>query len=519
MSIADHSRVATLVDKPRRLPIRLEMRYLRHILRLVFALEALGLVSLAIFTLRLSTKATAAAHLHLGKHSVLELFCFIALLAVLAALAAFRMGRGDPLGRWSVLAISIFNLLLFPVGTVVAAAGIFYFIRSPERDPVPPRKHQPIVGDGTTKWSGTVFMIAQMFWGIFILSSIHRWTITRRMPQIHSEALFWITLASAVYGSILFHEFGHLVLGDIVRFRLIGFGVGPLSWAYAGGRWRAQVRYDKLFGGHSAMVPRTPGNIRERAMILTLGGPLASLLLGAVGAILLFLIPGPAWPAAIGQTVALATGFAFGDFLFNLLPMATEAQYSDGARLWQMYRRGPWCDFHCANHYMGLSQATPLRPRDWPREMVVRAAEFGAQLPEPAGPFAMAYVHFLDCGDWELALSWLEKARGVARAGSKLAHALTVDRAFIEAFHRHDGSQAQRLFDQAPVREDSTDYWRAAATVKAAQGDLAGASVTWNKAWDMAQKRPPTGIYDMDREQLRRVGTWLEGLREQPLSA
>ncbi len=493
------------------------MRALRYILRLIFALEALGFLSLAFLTLRQSK--VIAPRLHLGQHSIQEVFCFISLLSLLAAMAAWRLERGDPLGRWSLLAASIFNLLLFPVGTMVAAAGIFYFVRNPTIGLKPERKHQPIQGDGTSKWSGTVFMIAQLVWGVFILSSIRRWTVAKGMPQIHSEALFWITLACAVYGTILFHELGHLVLGDIIRFRLIGFGVGPLSWVHAGGRWRVKMRYDRLLGGHTAMVPTTARNIRARVMILTLGGPLASALLGMMGAICLLLIPGPSWPAGLGRAVALATGFALGDFLFNLLPMASEAQYSDGALLWQMFRRGPWCDFHCANHYMGLSRTTTLRPRDWPKDMVARAAEFAAQLPEPSGSFAMAYLHFLDRRDWDRALSWLEKARQAARPGSKLALALTVDRAYLEAFYRRDGREAQRLFEQAPPREDSTDYWRARATVQAAQGDLAAASGSWSKAWEMAQKRPATGIYDMDREQLRMVGAWLEELRTQPISA
>jgi hypothetical protein len=493
------------------------MRYLRYILRLVYALEALGFLSLAFFTLRQST--LAGRRLHLSPHSILELFWFIVLLSVLAAIASLRLERGDPLGRWALLASSIFNLLLFPVGTVVAVAGIFYFVRNPEVDPPRDRKHQPIEGDGTSKWSGTIFVLAQIGWGIFILSSIRRWTVARGMPQIHSEALFWITLVCAVYGAILFHELGHLVLGDIVRFRLIGLGVGPLGWAYSGGRWRARVRYDKLFGGHTAMVPKTPGNIRGRVMILTLGGPLASAMLGAIGAICLLLIPGPNWPAALGRGVALLTGFAFGDLIFNLLPMASEAEYSDGARLWQMYRRGPWCDFHCANHYMGLSQSTPLRPRDWPTPMVERAAEFAAKLPEPAGSYAIAYAHFLDRCDWDRALAWLDRAHQAARPGTKLALALTADRAFLEAFHRRDGREAQRLFAQVPRRDDSTDYWRSAATVRAAQGDLTGASDAWSKAWEMAVKRPVSGVYDMDREQLRMIGAWLEELRAQPISA
>jgi hypothetical protein len=496
------------------------MRSLRYILRLTLALEAVGFLSLAFFTFRKSKViAEANPRLHLGRLSLVEFFAFMVLLGLVAALAAWRINRADPLARWSLLAASIFNLPLFPVGTTLAVAGIFFFVRNPTIDPLLDRKHTPVVGDGTTKWSGAVFMIAQLGWGLFIITSIRRWTIARGMHPVHSEALFWITLAAAVYGSILVHEFGHFIFGDIVGFRLIGFGIGPLSWAYAGGRWRGHLRYDKLFGGHTAMVPTSPLNIRARAMILTLGGPLASAALGLIGVLCLMIVPAPAWPAALGRTVALATGFAIGDFIFNLMPLASEAQYSDGARLWQMWRRGPWCDFHCANHYMGLSRTTALRPRDWPTDMVERAAEFAAQLPEPAGSFAMAYVHFQDCGDWKRALPWLEKAHLTARPGSKLAHALSVDRAYFEAFFRRDGREAQRWFDQAPQRDDSPDYWRAAATVRAAQGDLAGASKAWDKAWSIARDLPEAGLYDMDREQLQTVHSWLEELRAQPLSA
>lgn len=495
------------------------MRALRYVLRLIFALEALGFLSLAFYTLRRSNALAAVSDFHLGPHSVLALCAFIVLLALLDGLAAWRLESGDPLGRWSLLAASIFNLLLFPMGTIVGIVGIFYFLRNPAVEPLIDRKHQPISGDGTSEWSGTVFTIAQFAWGVLVLSSIRRWTVARGVPELHSEVLFWITLACAVYTCVVFHEMGHFLLGDIVKFRLISFGIGPLSWSYAGGRWRCHMRYDKLLGGHTAMVPTSARNIRTRVIIHTLGGPLASATLGAVGAIALMLIPGPLWPAALGRAVALITGFALGDFLFNLLPMASEAQYSDGALLWQMVRRGPWCDFHCANHYMALSRTTPLRPRDWPTAMVERAAEFSTQLPDSARSFAMTYLHFLDRGDWQRALTWLDKARHQARPASKLAYALTVDRAFIEAFHLRDGCEAQRLFEQAPAREDSTDYWRALITLQAAQGDVARATATWHKAWDMATKRPATGVYEMDREQLRLVGAWLQKLRAQPLSA
>jgi Zn-dependent protease with chaperone function len=232
MSIGGHSQVATLAFNSDLQPIPFVMRILRYVLRLIFALEALGLLSLAFVTLRDSGAIAAASRLHLGTHSILALFCFIVLLAVLAAITSWRLERGDPLGRWSLLAASIFNLLQFPVGTFVAVSGIFYFLRNPTIDAPLHRKHQPIDG-GASKWSGAICMIVQVVWGVVVVSSIRLWTVARGMPQIHSEGLFWITLACAVYGCLLFHELGHFVLGDLVRFRLIGFGVGPLSWSYS----------------------------------------------------------------------------------------------------------------------------------------------------------------------------------------------------------------------------------------------------------------------------------------------
>src|SRR5271157_5205359 len=150
------SQAATLADKGRRRPIRMMMRTFRYVLRLIYALEALGFFSFAFFVLRQSKQIAGASYLHLGRHSILGLFSVSVVLAVLAAIAAWRLECGDPLGRWSLLAASIFNLLLFPVGTVVAVAGIFYFVRDPAIDRTPDYKHQPVAGDGTSKWSGAV---------------------------------------------------------------------------------------------------------------------------------------------------------------------------------------------------------------------------------------------------------------------------------------------------------------------------------------------------------------------------
>ena len=91
------SQVVALEGKPVPEPIRLLMRALRHVLRLIFALEALGFLSLAFFILRLSRQSQPTSlRLHLGPHTIMELFWFMVLLAVLAAIAALRLERGIP---------------------------------------------------------------------------------------------------------------------------------------------------------------------------------------------------------------------------------------------------------------------------------------------------------------------------------------------------------------------------------------------------------------------------------------
>ena len=243
-------------------------------------------------------------------------------------------------------------------------------------------------------------------------------------------------------------------------------------------------------------------------MILTLGGPLASATLGAIGnRSALLLVPGPAWPAALGRVVALGTGFAFGDFLFNLLPMASEAAiFRWRAAVANDTGAAPGAIFIAPIIIWGFVAqprrfARAIGPRRWWNAPVSSPRSY----PTPPDHIAMAYAHFLDRGDWQRALTWLEKAHQAARPGSKLAQALTDDsRVHCEAFYRRDSREAQRWFAQAPQRDDSADYWRSTATVRAAQGECGGRIRGLGQGLgNRPRSCPATGVYDMDREQLR----------------
>jgi hypothetical protein len=488
------------------------MRVLRSALRWMLGLEALIFL---VGGAEVAWKVVPKLEVRYPGASPLGFKIFLAygfITGIVAAIAAWRIKR--PGKWWEGLAVSLMNLLWLPFGPILSAAGLFYFFRKPAPDPVLDRVHKPVAGDGTSKWSGVVFVAAQIIWVWLVYSRLLHWTGARGMHRVHLDPGTWfLTLGLAIYASITIHELGHFALGRAVGFRLVSFRLGPLNWMYRSGRWRLRLQPGSYLGGHTAMVPENADDLRGQAMIMTLGGPLGSAALGAAGLGLLFGIPGPAWPVALGEFVVLVTSMGFGDFVLNLFPVASGVSYSDGARFWQLYRRGPWADYLCAIYYMGLSRTTAMRPGEWPSEMVEHAAAFAcaAPLPNVASILGMAYVHFEDRGDVERAGSYMERACASAQPGTEAARNLAVDRAYFEALHRRNGSEGTRWLEQAPAQADSCDYWRSKAAVLCANGDLDAAEEAWRKGWELASKLPEAGVYETDRRQYRMIA---ERLRE-----
>src|SRR5581483_6317902 len=82
--------------------------------------------------------------------------------------------------------------------------------------------------------------------------------------------------------------------------------------------------------------------------------------------------PGQRWqaewlPFAFFATLSLLTG------VLNLIPFRTKAFYSDGARIAQLLSQGPWADLHRAFSTAAAKTVTPLRPRDYDIDAILRA--------------------------------------------------------------------------------------------------------------------------------------------------
>lgn len=425
----------------------------------------------------------------------LAILCYLLAAGLLTAAAVWHMPSGV---RALGLAASVVNLPLIPVGTVAGIAGLFYF--SKQRPPLP-RGHRPVAGDGTSRLSQVLWFAGQYLWLIIAYEPLRTILLERGLVSAPWNWASLLVGGVAVYTAILIHECGHYFAGRAAGFRLLTFRVGALDWRRSGGRWKFRIEWSGLIGGgHTGMAPDSPDRLRERAMELTAGGPAGSLICGLAACALLLAVAGPSCPPLAGRFLLLLTVIAVGDCLFNLYPASSGVGYSDGARLWQLAKRGPWAEYMCASYYMTMSMAGPIRPRDWPSQLVTRAADFGRDLPAALGTFALAYTHFEDLGDSQRAAEYLALAESRTEKGTKAERDFAMERAYFNARHLDDPAAGLGWLQSA--REDDTaDYWRTRAAVHAVGGDLDAARYALGRGWAILSAMPATGIYDMGRRQ------------------
>src|SRR5690606_38652770 len=140
------------------------------------------------------------------------------------------------------------------------------------------------------------------------------------------------------------HEAGHIAAGVLVGYRPLLFIAGPLRIERVGETIRFGLnRSIGLAGGIAVCAPVGLHDLRRRTLVMSAGGPLASLLLGAQSlAVLMAMQPVLArdgfLPAAL-LVVLLVLGIgslAIG--VVTLLPMRAGGFYSDGARILRLLR-------------------------------------------------------------------------------------------------------------------------------------------------------------------------------------
>ena len=222
--------------------------------------------------------------------------------------------------------------------------------------------------------------------------------------------------------TIALHEAGHLLGGRLAGFRSLLFVVGPLRLERGPAGWRARFNRDAmLWGGIVASVPEDDRDLRRRMMKLVAGGPAASLVGGALAALLLWAVSSVWSPVTAAAPESFGRHFAttmLGLFavastaigLVTLVPGRSGGFETDGAQLRKLARGGPAAERSLAVlSLVGMSMGG-RRPREWPASLVARAAAppaapvCGGRPGESEGAAPLmgrmfAYTHALDTGD------------------------------------------------------------------------------------------------------------------------
>jgi hypothetical protein len=199
-------------------------------------------------------------------------------------------------------------------------------------------------------------------------------------------------------------------------------------------------------------------------------------------------------------------------FVYNLIPLRPEDQYSDGAHLYQLLSGGPWADVHMAFSVVSSTVVTPLRPRDLDLHLLRRAADFLKSGQQGLLLRLFLYIHHMDAGRTQEGLDAVAEAEALyPELASKLSADLHTDFVFVNALFRRDLDAARLWWQRLEAKGSSkfkVDYWKARTALLWLEGRPEEAEQAWQKGNVFAQQLPAAGAYEFDRwcyRQLREV--------------
>ena len=252
--------------------------------------------------------------------------------------------------------------------------------------------------------------------------------------------------------AVLVHELGHVLLGRVNGFVFHWLSVGPFKWQMVKGRLRfGWNTVSAPTGGKAFCVPAGAHDLRRRYLAYTAGGPLASALFAVVamgtGALL------PATLSGVGQVLGGALvlsgvlSAALG--LITLLPSRTGSFYSDGSRLWNLWRNSSGGQMELAVLSVMAASMAGTRPRAWDRHLLDAAAALPQEGHFKLFVFHYLYLISLDHGQIAEADRYLSAYRERLHLMPAAFHgSVWLESAFFAAAYQHDGPAAGDFLDR-----------------------------------------------------------------------
>jgi len=391
---------------------------------------------------------------------------------------------------------------MFWVILAIGIAGLIAFLRRyKQAEPIPEIPNIP--GDGTNR---VVNKAAPFIAFATALWAYHWWLGWLGANGIAETSLNRIALATLIGLLItLLHELCHTATGLVLGMKLRAFIVGPFQWRIHDGKWSFQFRPAEILfaGGATGVVPGSMDFPRWRSLCMMTAGPLMSLISGVFALWIGFAERGNSRLQADGLPV-LFGAWSLAGCAINLVPIRTkDGQYSDGAMIYQSLSSGPWGDFHRIMAAVGSTVVTPLRPRDYDIETILRLARSFPQGRQGLLLRLYAYSYFLDHGRLSDAAQAIREAGLIyQQCSSEIPAELLTVFVFCNAYICGDAAAAQGWWTHMQAKKPTqfnVDYWRAYSALHWVEGNLKEANEAWKKSNELAQQLPKAGAYEFDR--------------------
>ena len=393
----------------------------------------------------------------------------------------------------------------FVIDGIVLAIGIPGLVAFARRDsiarPVIAAKPPRIAGDGTSRWLDAIawllglagYFVAIIYW--------HRWGVSQHLPRSYVGLLQLVAIILIITAV---HELGHAATGLALGMKLRAFIVGPFQWRIRDGRWKFQFLPAKFLsaGGATALVPTNPHQSLGSQICMIAAGPTVNLLTGLIALYAALTAKGQPYEQYWGFFAYFST-ISLLVFASNLIPMQSEASYSDGGRIYQLLSGGPLADLYRVMNLVGSTLVTPLRPRDYDIDAIQRAEISFTQGMQALLLRLFASSFFLDHRMIPQAAQAVAEAESICHDSAlDLPAELCMAFVYRTAFLRRDAAAARQWWDRMESKKPTyfgVDYWLAQSALFWIEGRKEEASVAWNKGDVLAQQLPAAGDYEFDR--------------------
>lgn len=268
-----------------------------------------------------------------------------------------------------------------------------------------------------------------------------------------------------LFAVVVVHEIGHLVCGLCVGFRLTSVRFGPVRISPP---FRVSVKFEPKTGasGFVSMIPGKSENLRSRAMVFILGGPVANLLAGFF--IFFLKVGGPL--ASVFATVSILVGAV------NLVPFRRLALISDGKRMLMLLRNVGQGERLLAILQLAAELRSGIEPENLSPDFIAKAIAVKDESPDTAAGYAFAYAAawYEDAPDkaaqlLEICLEYSQFSAPI------MQQVLRCDAAIFQARKRNRVDLAEQWLSETPPKTlFPGQRLRAESAILEAQGNIEG---------------------------------------------